>query len=335
MRVRSDVKKHVSILLIVLGLILVFAFVFFLISKWEARNGSADITDPDSQAYQPGALCIDDKWYVPKADITTVLGIGIDKFQSETSNDSYNNIQRADFLMLLILDRKNDSYKLIHINRDTMADIPVLGIFGDPAGSFPGQLALSHTYGSGGKDSCQNTVKAISDFLLGARIDHYVSFTMDVVPKITDSVGGVTLTLLDDFTMIDPAMKKGTEFTLTGEKALAYVRARKLLDDATNIKRMKRQRQFLSALKEKTSGCVFDDEDFIKDMMKILSEYVVSDCTVNQLAEFGDDVAEWSGGEIIKIPGEAKTGEKYIEFYADENALKDIVLSLLYEPCPK
>lgn len=331
-------RKHIGVGLIILGLMLAFIFSFILISKWESRQSAADVGNPDSPKYEPGAVFVDGKWYLPKKDIITILGIGVDKFKdanADTDGTDYNNTQQADFLMLLALDCKNKTAALLQLNRDTMTDIPILGVFGEPAGSFKGQLALSHTYGSGGKDSCLNTVKAVSDFLLGAHIDHYISFTMDAVPKITDLVGGVEVTLSDDFTMVDPAMEKGKEFNLTGDLALKYVRGRGELEDKTNISRMQRQLQYLEALKGKLSGCTADDADFLTGALKILSEYMVSDCTVNQLSEYCDYCLGWLNNGISKIPGESKKGAQFMEFYADEAALKQTVLSLLYEPYSK
>ena len=49
------------------------------------------------------------------------------------------------------MDKTNNSDPVLHINRDTMTDIPTLDIYGDPSGSVYGQLALAHTYGKGGK----------------------------------------------------------------------------------------------------------------------------------------------------------------------------------------
>jgi anionic cell wall polymer biosynthesis LytR-Cps2A-Psr (LCP) family protein len=123
--------------------------------------------------------------YALREDLETVLLLGVDKYVTETGVESYNNTQQADFLMLIIFDRTNKSYTALQLNRDTMTEITMLGVRGEQAGVFTGQLALAHTYGSGGKDSCRNTVDAVSNLLYGIDIDHYVAVTMDAVPIIT------------------------------------------------------------------------------------------------------------------------------------------------------
>ena len=328
----SVAKKTIGTILVIIGIVLACVAVFFLISNWEVRRGQETIANPNSPEYRPGAICYNQKWYVPKSNVTAVLGIGVDKFLNETTNESYNNSQQSDVLMLLVFNSNDNSYSAVHINRDTMTEIQRLGVFGDPVDKFRGQLALAHTQGTGGKDSCINTVKAVSELMGGAPIEHYVCFTMDAVPQITNLVGGVKLTLLDDFTMDYPDMIKGTEYTLKGEQALVYVRGRMELEDSSNINRMKRQRQYLSALKDCAGKCNADDASFIEDAIDIISKYMISDCTVNQLSDYGEKCLNWKDNGISELKGESKKGEKYTEFYADEDALMELVLSLMYEP---
>ena len=93
--------------------------------------------------------------------------------------EGYVNNQQADFLLLLVMDKQHETCTPIQLNRDTMTQIQILGVTGEPAGTFTGQLALAHTYGSGEEDSCENTVLAVENLLYGMEIDHYVSLTMD------------------------------------------------------------------------------------------------------------------------------------------------------------
>ena len=51
---------------------------------------------------------------------------------------------------------------------------------------------------------------------LGEFIDFYVAMNMDGISELNDLAGGVTVTLEDDFSSIDPAMTKGTTLPLHG-----------------------------------------------------------------------------------------------------------------------
>ena len=55
-------------------------------------------------------------------------------------------------------------------------------------------------------------------------------------------------------TAIDPAFVQGRTLTLNGTQAESFVRARKSMEDDTNLARMARQRQYLGQLPEAGPG---------------------------------------------------------------------------------
>ncbi len=266
--------------------------------------------------------------YYQRKDLTTMLVMGLDKNERPEDTKGYINHYQSDFLALLIIDEDAKKVDLLHLNRDTMTKIRRLGIGGGAAGSFTGQLALAHTYGSGGSDSCLNAVKAVSTLLKGIKIDHYASFTMDAVAVINDALGGVTLTVMDDMTAIDPSFVKGQELTLKGEQALKYVRSRGGLDDSSNLRRMERQQQYMEALYSKIMKEESFSEELLADTMIELSDNFLSDCTVNQLERLVDDLQDCELSSIQSLDGEAVKGEQYMEYYVDEAALMETVINL-------
>ena len=213
-----------------------------------------------------------------------------------------------------------------------MTQIQILGVTGEPAGTFTGQLALAHTYGSGEEDSCENTALAVSNLLYGMEIDHYVSLTMDGVALLNDLVGGVTVEVLDDFSGIDDSLMQGETVTLKGQQALTYVRSRGGMEDSSNLHRMERQRQYLAALQQQLKAAVQQEDGFTLDALLQLNEYMVSDCTVNQLSDLGDSLAAYQVSDILTTPGEAQVGEEFMEFTVDEAALQQLVMDVFYEP---
>lgn len=64
-----------------------------------------------------------------------------------------------------------------------------------------------------------NTEKAVSDLFAGIPIDYYVTMDLDGISTFNDALGGVTVTLEDDFSQIDPEMVKGTTICLQGKQA--------------------------------------------------------------------------------------------------------------------
>ena len=322
-------KRRRYLKLAVVGLLVLFvvAIALFFLKLWEQQWGRFPVSDPQDEIF-----IYDGKEYTPKEGIETFLVLGLDKYEQDGSNlDSYNNDKQADFLLLFVFDNNAKTFSAIHVNRDTMAKVNVLGVAGDKIDTVTKQIALAHTYGNGKDVSCRNTANAVSD-LLGVKVNHYLSLTMDSVAVFNDLVGGVEVTVLEDFTGIDETLVKGSTVTLKGEQALHYVRTRYGLEDSTNSTRMERQQQYLNGFYDKFTESIENDEEFLANAAKSISEYIVSDRSVTQMQELVRKFKEYDYGGIRDLDGESKMGEKFIEFYPKENSIKKVVSELFYVP---
>lgn len=322
----------------ILAAVLVLLVGMLLLQRWE-NTQDAPVSSPGPSSAVETDAPVDGREityyngtaYAKREDLETVLLLGVDKFEGETP-EGYVNNQQADFLLLLVMDKQHETCTPIQLNRDTMTQIRILGVTGEPAGTTTGQLALAHTYGSGEEDSCENTVLAVENLLYGVGIDHYVSLTMDGVALLNDLVGGVTVEVLDDFSGIDDSLVQGETVTLQGQQALTYVRSRGGMEDSSNLRRMERQRQYLSALQQQLKQASQQEDGFTLDALLQLNEYMVSDCTVNQLSDLGNSLAAYQVSDILTTPGDAQEGEEFMEFTVDEAALQQLVMDVFYEP---
>ena len=322
----------------ILAVVLVLLAGMLLLQRWE-NTQDAPVSSPGPSSAVETDAPVDGREityyngtaYAKREDLETVLLLGVDKFEGETP-EGYVNNQQTDFLLLLVMDKENETCTPIQLNRDTMTQIQILGVTGEPAGTFTGQLALAHTYGSGEEDSCENTVLAVSNLLYGMEIDHYVSLTMDGVALLNDLVGGVTVEVLDDFSGIDDTLVQGETVTLQGQQSLTYVRSRGGMEDSSNLHRMERQRQYLAALQQQLKQASQQEDGFTLDALLQLNEYMVSDCTVDQLSDLGDSLAAYQVSDILTTPGDAQEGEEFMEFTVDEAALQQLVMEVFYEP---
>lgn len=313
-----------------MALTLFVSTALLLLNLWEKRQGVFPIQEVDGSLSETVEL--GGKSYVLNGDIETVLVMGLDKFEGETDDTSYTNDQQADFLMLFVFDNKRAECTAVQINRDTMTGINILGVAGQKINTVTRQIALAHTYGNGRQVSCRNTADAVSGLLYGVKIGYYLSVTMDAVPVFNDLVSGVTLEVLDDFTGIDDTLVKGETVTLMGDQALRYVRTRYGMEDSTNEHRMKRQQQYIRALYEKTKETAEQDEGFIAETTIKLSDYMVSNCTANQLENLFGKISSYKFNGIRNIEGKSQKGEEFIEFYPDGTSLKNLVVELFYKP---
>ena len=274
---------------------------------------------------EDGGVFIGDDYYVPKKHVETVLFMGIDQLLESMEDLTYH--LQSDFMMLMVIDRDREEYTMLHLNRDTMCYVMRISDSGKQIGRYLTQLCIAHTIGTSEAMRCRNVVDAVENLLYGIKIDHYISLTMDAIPILNDEIGGVAVTLNEDFTYLDPSYVKGAEVTLKGEKALGYVRARMSVGDGSNLSRMERQRQYLTSLfdKYRKKGV----GNFTKALLKV-NDYMTSDCTIDQLQRIADQVMNYDYLGIETTEGEARLGKGHVEFYVDEAALQKQVINLFY-----
>lgn len=317
------------------GAILCLAAVAFLLTGvlllhfWEEEHSrvSPDVRkEPEEElTYFDGA------WYRARRDVEAVLLMGVDKAALDEELPVQGAYEQSDFLLLLAVDRTNMTCTGIHINRDTMTEIQVLSDSGRLEGTFTGQITLAHSYGGSPEIRCRNAAAAVSKLMYGIRIGKYISIAMDGIPVLNDLAGGVTVEVTDDFSGVDAALAQGETVTLWGQQALTYVRARHGLADQTNVHRMERQRQYLDALQKKLLELAGSDENFATTAVMELNDYLVSNCSVEQLSSLADILERCGGVQYRTLEGEAVLEGDYYEFHADEDALRQTVMELFYE----
>ena len=328
-------RKHMRMVRACAALLILFALgagIALLVEHFHAEeieNAEEQLTVYEDVRGEP-TIFVNGQWYVER-DMETLLIIGADDLGEITGADSYNSGSQADFMVLLMRDRDTNESVALHINRDTMTQVPILGVTGNKAGSRWEQIALAYYYGQGEQDSCENTVDAVSNLLYGVPIEHYLAVTMDAVPIMNDWVGGVRLEMLDDFSDINPDMIKGEEVLLWGEDALHYVQVRAGREDSSNLSRMERQRQYASAWFDKARPLMTDYKE-VAALFTDLQPYHYSDCSVDELKNIMEAFSQYPPERVYEIEGEAAVGTVYMEYHADEAALQQQVLDLFYRP---
>lgn len=298
---------------------------FGLIERLVVENRDSGNADNNSGP-NVGDVYFDGAWHTINSDVTSLLVIGVDKSVSEV--EGKENSEQSDFFALVVINEKSKSYSILHINRDTVTEIKKVDSTGEVLGTFDAQLALSHTFGGNDQMRCRNSVSAVENLLYGTDITHYLSLTMDAVPILNDAAGGVTVELLDDFTVLDEEFTKGAMVTLKGDQALSYVRARKGLEDSSNLARMERQKQYITALVEKIAA---EDSEAILESAYNAKDYLVSDCSLSQLSDLFERFGDYDFTGAYTLEGESVKGDEFMEFHVDEVHLQKTVVELFYK----
>ena len=312
------------------GFILLFAIIFGGLHILESSVFYND-EEPASEVSSSKGFEKDEIKYFPRQDITTLLIIGVDEDGPVKEKDPNQSSAYADVVALLIFDEKNEVINAIALNRDSMVEMTTLDENGRRKGTFFGQLAFSHSFGNGLEESCENTVWTVSDLLGGAQIDYYAAINMGAIEILNDGVGGVKVNVTDDFSEVGSDIPKG-EYTLIGSEAETFVRSRMGLGDGLNVSRMERQKEYVKGFFEAFNAKMEEDSLFAVRLFDSVDEYIVTDCSTETLANLADRYEDYEFGDIVSPKGEYIRGEKFYEFYIDEDDLSEIVLKYLYAP---
>ena len=320
-------SKYIVIALVIIFLV---ATAFLLLEVWENRQGKYPISSTED-----GVIEYDGQEYVLRDNIETFLVLGLDKYEGADSSASHESGVQTDFLMLLVFDNEAKQCTAIHINRDTMTRVNKLAVGGSTiAEIYTKQIALAYNYANADNDKikCRNTKDSVEYLLKGIKVDHYLSLTMDAVLASCDLVGGVEVTVLDDFTGIDETLVKGEKVTLMGEQALRYVRTRYGLEDSTNSTRMARQQQYLNALYDKIESLLEVDDAFLLKLVETMDDYVVYDSSDQRMIQLAEKFKDYEFMGTREIDGESKVVDEFMEFYPDEDSIFNLVIDLFYSP---
>ncbi|MEU7325833.1 LCP family protein [Streptomyces griseoviridis] len=175
-----------------------------------------------------------------------------------------SDIGRSDTAFLLHIYADHRHALAVSIPRDTLVTIPPCKL---PDGSWTTTQAntmFNAAYSVGqtakGNPACtQNTVEELT----GMRVDHTVVVDFKGFARLTEVVGGVKVCLPQDIYQKDLNPNRATrgkllfeqgEQSVSGERALDYVRIRHGIGDGSDIGRIKRQQAFVASLLKKVKS---------------------------------------------------------------------------------
>ncbi|MBQ6415463.1 MAG: LCP family protein [Butyrivibrio sp.] len=267
-------------------------------------------------------------------DIITFLIMGIDK-DDETVVKVAEGTDggQADALFLLVLNPRDQSIKVIGINRNSMTDIDVYDEYGRYMTTVIAQIATQHGFGDGMEESCNYQVKAVSNMFYQLPIHGYAAINMSAIPTINDQVGGVDVTVLEDLTKWDKTLKEGAQVHLEGDSAFYYVKARDVHVFGSNENRLERQRQYLEGFIDAARETTKENNNAAVDLFTAISSKMVTNISADEISYLAPYISSFSfsSDDIITIKGENVKNGKFEEFYVDDDDLYKTILDVFYE----
>ena len=265
--------------------------------------------------------------------LETFLFIGTDASGNSDPDDFWGPM--ADCLLLMVLDHTENTIDFLQIDRNTVTDVRELTEEGDEITSRKLQICTAHWYGRTPEMAAENTVYAVRQLLGGlGKIDGYFVMNFADIGQLNHAVGGVEVTVEDEMDKGDPALKKGATLTLSDSQAAYFLRARMGVGEGTNAERMARQRQYMASFFRKVKEKTMENPRFGLELWNALKDCAVSNMNGNAFSRIAQKLLKGTDKGIRTVPGKTvlgyvlQDGVEHEEFYADEDALADVMRDL-------
>ncbi|MDV2684419.1 LCP family protein [Alkalihalophilus lindianensis] len=250
-------KKSLKIIGIILGILFLSvvgygAYLYFSVTSTANEIHEPLERDADKSDKRTEKVNVDNQ------DPLSILIAGVD-----SSGEAHSG--RSDTIIVLTVNPKEESIKMLSIPRDTRTELIGRGT----------TEKINHAYAWGG---IKMTVDTVENFL-DVPIDHYVSVNMEGFTSIVDALGGVTVDNEFAFSQSGHQFNEG-ENVLNGEQALAYSRMRKA-DSRGDFGRNDRQREIVEAVIQEAAQV--SSITRAGDMLDAVGKSVRTDLSLNDM----------------------------------------------------
>lgn len=209
---------------------------------------------------------------------------------------------RSDTMLLLRLDPRDNSVRMLSIPRDSRVEIPKVGYSKVNDANVHGGPALA--------------ARVVSKTLNNVPIDRYVRVTTDAFVELVDLVGGVevfvptTMSYKDVTQKLEINLQAGWQ-TLNGDQAEQFARFRS--DQYGDIGRVQRQQILLKALEKRLYSPAMIHR--IPQAIQILQQYIDTNLSFEEmlaLANFGQELKR-ENLKMVMLPGRFSREGEYDE----------------------
>ncbi|BDZ47959.1 hypothetical protein GCM10025867_02000 [Frondihabitans sucicola] len=245
----------VKSLALVLAVVLVSGASVGAIATWQVfqeAQPTVDLVAPPGKSVAPPPALTAQSGAVNMLLVSTDTRTGQGAmFADPADQKASTGVGNNDVNLLLHIAADHKSMQVVSFPRDLV--IPIPDCPNDQGGLTPGsQAAMINTAISrGGEKRGISCAAATVSKLTGLQIDYAAKITFLGTIAMSDAIGGVHVCLATDVVdnMVTPALdlKAGTQ-TLVGAQAMAFLRSRHGVGDASDLGRVSNQQTFMSAM---------------------------------------------------------------------------------------
>jgi polyisoprenyl-teichoic acid--peptidoglycan teichoic acid transferase len=245
-------------------------------------------------------------------DNISMLIIGVD----DSEKRGFGETSRSDALMLLTINQKDKTAKLLSIPRDSYVYIPEVGY----------ETRINHAHAFGGPKATIETVENLFEI----PVDYYARVNFQAFMEVIDALDGIEVDVPFEITEQDSednagaiTLEPGVQM-LDGEEALAFARTRHVDND---IERGKRQQEVIKAvIKRATSVSSLTKYDDVFDAVGSNMKTNLTFGEMKYLAQFA--VKNRLSIESLTLAGEDSTINGAYYYQLDQAALEELKTEL-------
>lgn len=324
--------KNKSVLLTTIVCFFTVVFIFTIYNKL-GKNGLTSDWVAGDPAFQ--RIHFENVEYRYRDEWINILCLGIDKEEEmDTRNDEDNSVGQADAIFLVSIDVKNHKIQVLSIPRDTMVNLEMHDGNGKYIGMRSGQITLQYAYGDGQELSANLMAKRVAELLNYIPIHGYVAINLESLLTINDAVGGVDMTMDEDYTLLDPSFTKGATVHLEGQKLYQYIHGRDITVRGSSYTRISRMKQYMMAFYEKAKDVLAEDLSVIPTLFDVIEKDMVTSLSNDEILYLATEALKCNflDENMYWLPGEPVRGEIYEEYYPDVIETAEMVIELFYKP---
>lgn len=322
-----------AVTLIVSSILLYQGLKYKKTAEAAARQYELQVKEETNAVTLPaGAVLWNGSYYTYNENLSNFLFLGVDKEKLADTSVGEANAGQTDAIFLLSWNRVDGSLAVVTIPRDTMTAYTAYDLGGEQERTIEDHISLAYAYGDGKHISCRLTADAVSHLLYGVSIQGYCSVSLDALPVLLETLGGVEVTVPNDsLAGVYPECQTGTTFILNEENIEPYLRYRDTSESQTALLRLERQEAFLESCEKKAEQCFREDPGFLTSAYEALEPHMVTNIGMDQLARILEDRMEGAEIRRVSIPGEGTVGQEgYDEYHADDDRLYEMVMDIFY-----
>lgn len=309
-------------------------FVWGLQRYWDGSWNQVAAVDPDDENVRNRDAQHGDETYLIVG--TDTRGGQNSKVGAGTTADAEG--ARADTIILVSVPADRSRAVAVSFPRDLQVDRPECQMWDNETGTYGDTLyaadgvKLNSVYGDGGPQCLRKVITQMS----GLNINRFIAMDFYGFEKVVRALGGVEVcspTPLYDYEL-GQILKKSGKQTLTGSRALDYVRARMVASEGNgDYGRIKRQQLFLSSLlRSSLSGDVLSNPSKLNGIVNTFIEHsYVDQVDTQSLLSLAESMQGMDAGRVsfLTIPTAGTTTDgSYNEIPRtdDINAIFDAII---------